>query len=512
MINFLAIYIASESNTAETAAENIYKFIANLLDTDVFSKTNDRFVLYLEDLYQTEHHQTAKQIDAYLNLTLAFLGVEKFEIRTNSLQNIIVEHCKTTYPSIENHLNFALNFSRAIMAPILVKELFEQFGLHYETITTGCTTVYHDLDMRYTVQAEDQKKFPNIYAQAQNCSLAKLRNYSQGFDVFWALNAFGMHNQNLFLNAFYWTLISIIEYSTEKLFLDSFPAPKQFSMASGSFRYPKVQEHYEFNKILKSYVMTKGILILHCGYSKVQNLIPSMIGNAICRNRFCGPIITPYRPFPIPFLLTSSKFIPRAGITAYLSMPCYNSVYTAQKEDMLLPDFVYSNEIYLEPSFWTGTEFKASPDSDLAWSYYEEHSTFLKKSIYGQWQQIPLVNEHDISHIIRKYPFMAYIFVLTKGLRAFAQLDGRGRAEKRTIHRIQDDSWVWQLFCQQCQKHFLPFLQETTPGFTFCVQCMEVFCNTCRPSLPSLADQEQVSWGFVCTKCAHSITSLPTHR
>lgn len=221
MLNFLLICISSTQNDEflQTAYDKMAQFFSNVIDAQVFNPAEDRFVIYLEDLYARSDCDASVNLEERLRFKLRELNVLNVEFRTNNSKQIIVDYLRRIsdlkrHPNFSEHLNLFYKIARIAAAPTLLKELIQQFALHYETSIFQCTTVYHDLDMRYAV--DRGRNVRALYHDTHDPIIApysrKVFFENGNFDVFWGLNA-PTCDQNIFLDVFLNTLYFTITHS-----------------------------------------------------------------------------------------------------------------------------------------------------------------------------------------------------------------------------------------------------------------------------------------------------------
>jgi len=246
-LNFLLIAITPFDSSCANIKRNIVAFVKNVLTENVFiPQRGDKFIIYLEDLYQRHRENLAEEILHELLETRRFfhldgshfkfvcndlrsyirIGLEQYRDRSRAQSILFPPHLSglknpdnTLF--ISNKLTELLDIyyqtAQAGIAPTIIKELLQQFGLFFETMENRCRgTVYHDLDMRYDEKCDGYLIYKEYFSYTES-QLAWLTRVGAQFDVFWG---YGYQKDCIcFLAAFYLSIVTTAEASVwgEKL-------------------------------------------------------------------------------------------------------------------------------------------------------------------------------------------------------------------------------------------------------------------------------------------------------
>lgn len=521
MINFLVIYVAQTAHNYTRAAENIIAFLDNLIAHSVFVRHEDRFVVYLEDLYERELNNFSKNVEKILIDSIRARNIKYFRIETNTVKSKIIDFCKSNRadPSIEHRINLYYKIARIAIAPTLIKELIQQFGLHYETITTKSITVYHDLDMRYSPVETYQPNYRHFYTEFQKHPIMAHTPVKSGclpmpdFDVYWAMNTYHVQENNVFLDTFYNTLYFTVYFTYWK---NEIPRDSERDFA---------QIQYELNFLLKNHALrpeykknflqeygkpdiilhfeqlngsdaTAAIIALHSGL-RVNPPFRGLFLNPSKKNKFyglCLPFFGAPRATIFPYLFMFSYILPFQKFYAELAndpLLCkferFHIYHTLNMPSFYfkdISDFAKDLDIWHAGLSRTTTqsmyESVSDPQNTTQFEGLLKHST-------RRWTQIPFLNEEEIPDIIKKYTFMKNVLDVTTPLRFFAtaDLDSSQKDDAyllNSVYATQIQSYMRSLLSKRfvdSQRLTCAFCYTKNAPYNQCTKCQKYFCHQC---------------------------------
>lgn len=450
MLNFLLICVNATQNEEylDATYQKITQFFTNVIDAQIFNLHEDRFIIYLEDLYERHDCEASAILEFRLRGKLNELRVINAEFRTNNIRRIIVDYLgifsAQQQPNIDEHLELFYKIARIGAAPTLVKELIQQFGLHYETIHFQCTTVYHDLDMRYELGKGMQVRA--IYQNTHDPIIAPVKSMfadSGKFDVFWGINTRNVNNRvflDVFLNTLYFTICDsywgMHQLDAERIkFLKLRILKKHLSFLHSNT--PSLPEDYE--ELVEAFETAREQLS--------ENQIDALFQLTINAGQSISDVNqTRNEVTAVVGLHNGERVIP--PFESFAEIASVDEVYGAKNErGSILPQFFMPS--YIIPlRKWYQERYQIVPPPNQLSNIYipfpqhvidnmifdiksftqtQGHETVyisqklgLTKTLRLFWKRIPIFPSEEIISIISAYPYMEDVIRITVPLREFA--------------------------------------------------------------------------------------------